>query len=86
MLRFSPHSVQLTLSRIENRVEGPRKGLRKSKLLTTATADRHSKLNSNMDFCYFIGIDIAKDTLDWAVYTQQGMQLNTHTTQHIGRH
>jgi transposase len=33
-----------------------------------------------MDFCYFIGIDIAKDTLDWAVYTQQGLQLNTHTS------
>lgn len=32
-----------------------------------------------MDFYYFIGIDIAKDTLDWAVYTQQGAQLNTHT-------
>jgi transposase len=32
-----------------------------------------------MDFCYFIGIDIAKDTLDWAIYTQQGMQLSTHT-------
>ena len=32
-----------------------------------------------MDFCYFIGIDIAKDTLDWAVFTQQGVQLNTHT-------
>lgn len=31
-----------------------------------------------MDFCYFIGIDIAKDTLDWAVYTQQGVQLSTH--------
>ena len=33
-----------------------------------------------MDFCYFIGIDIAKDTLDWAVYTQQhGILLSTHT-------
>jgi transposase len=32
-----------------------------------------------MDFCYFIGIDIAKDTLDWAVYNQEGMQLNMHT-------
>ena len=32
-----------------------------------------------MDFCYFIGIDIAKDTLDWAAYTQQGLQLSTHT-------
>ena len=32
-----------------------------------------------MDFYYFIGIDIAKDTLDWAVYTPQGAQLNTHT-------
>jgi len=32
-----------------------------------------------MDFCYFVGIDIAKDTLDWAVFTQQGLQLSTHT-------
>ena len=32
-----------------------------------------------MDFCYFIGIDIAKDTLDWAIYTQEGIQLSTHT-------
>ena len=32
-----------------------------------------------MDFCYFIGIDIAKETLDWAVYTKQGVQLTTHT-------
>ena len=32
-----------------------------------------------MDFCYFVGIDIAKDTLDWAVCTQQGAQLSTHT-------
>lgn len=32
-----------------------------------------------MDFCYFIGIDIAKDTLDWAVYSQQGLQLSTHS-------
>ena len=32
-----------------------------------------------MEFCYFIGIDIAKDTLDWAIYTQQGVQLSTHT-------
>jgi transposase len=33
-----------------------------------------------MDFCYFIGIDIAKDTLDWAVYTQQhGTILSSHT-------
>lgn len=32
-----------------------------------------------MDFCYFIGIDIAKDTLDWAVYSQQGIQFSTHT-------
>lgn len=31
-----------------------------------------------MDFCYFIGIDIAKETLDWAVYTQQGIQLSIH--------
>ena len=33
-----------------------------------------------MDFCYFIGIDIAKDTLDWAVYTPQGVQLSPHTS------
>ena len=32
-----------------------------------------------MEFYYFIGIDIAKDTLDWAIYTQQGAQLSTHT-------
>ena len=33
-----------------------------------------------MDFCYFVGIDIAKDTLDWALYTQQhGIRLSTHT-------
>ncbi len=32
-----------------------------------------------MDFCYFIGIDIAKDTLDWAVYhAQQGIVLSVH--------
>jgi transposase len=32
-----------------------------------------------MDFYYFVGIDIAKDTLDWAVYSQQGYLLSTHT-------
>ena len=32
-----------------------------------------------MDFCYFVGIDIAKDTLDWAICTQQGVTFNTHT-------
>jgi transposase len=32
-----------------------------------------------MEFCYFVGIDIAKDTLDWAVCTQQGITFNTHT-------
>lgn len=32
-----------------------------------------------MDFCYFIGIDIAKDTLDWAIYSQQGHLFSTHT-------
>ncbi|QIP13043.1 IS110 family transposase [Spirosoma aureum] len=36
-----------------------------------------------MDFCYFIGIDIAKDTLDWAVWTQQGVVLNTHTANSV---
>lgn len=33
-----------------------------------------------MDFCYFIGIDIAKETLDWALYSQQGLQLSTYTS------
>jgi transposase len=32
-----------------------------------------------MDYFYFVGIDIAKDTLDWAVYTQQGVQLSIPT-------
>lgn len=32
-----------------------------------------------MDFRYFVGIDIAKDTLDWAVYTQGGVQLSVHS-------
>ena len=33
-----------------------------------------------MDFGYFIGIDISKDTLDWAVYTQQqGILLSLQT-------
>ena len=33
-----------------------------------------------MNFCYFVGIDISKDTLDWAVYTQQqGVILNIQT-------
>lgn len=33
-----------------------------------------------MDFCYFVGIDISKDTLDWAVYTpQQGILLSIQT-------
>ena len=31
-----------------------------------------------MDFHYFVGIDIAKDTLDWAVFNQQGVQLRLH--------
>jgi transposase len=32
-----------------------------------------------MDFCYFVGIDIAKDTLDWAVYhSQKGIVLSLH--------
>ena len=70
----SPLCFNLLKTRIDTRVEGPRKGSRKSKLLTTL-----SKLNSNMDFCYFIGIDIAKETLDWAVYNHQGVQLSTHT-------
>ena len=37
-----------------------------------------------MDYCYFVGIDIAKDTLDWAVYTQHGLQLSLHTPNTIG--
>jgi transposase len=33
-----------------------------------------------MDFCHFVGIDISKDTLDWAVYTQQqGVILSIQT-------
>ncbi|GAB3777515.1 hypothetical protein GCM10028818_24790 [Spirosoma horti] len=32
-----------------------------------------------MGFCYFVGINIAKDTLDWAVYTQHGAQYSTYT-------
>lgn len=32
-----------------------------------------------MDFHYYVGIDIAKTTLDWAVYSQQGVLLRTHT-------
>lgn len=59
---------------IEIRVRGPQKGSSKSRMLTN-----HPKLTSNMDFCYFIGIDIAKDSLDWAVYSQEGLQLSTHS-------
>lgn len=33
-----------------------------------------------MDFCYFVGVDISKDTLDWALYTQhQGVVLSIQT-------
>ncbi|WP_106140619.1 IS110 family transposase [Spirosoma oryzae] len=33
-----------------------------------------------MDFYHFVGIDISKDTLDWAVYTQQqGISLSIQT-------
>ena len=80
MLRFRTLSVFPTLARIENWVRGPQKGLSKSKELATL-----SKLISNMDFCYFVGIDISKDTapadrLDWAVYTQQqGILLSIQT-------
>ena len=75
MLRFRTLSVFPTLARIENWVRGPQKGLSKSKELATI-----SKLISNMDFCYFVGIDISKDTLDWAVYTQQqGILLSIQT-------
>ncbi len=38
----------------------------------------YPKLNRHMDFYYFIGIDIAKDTLDWAVCNQHGLQFSTH--------
>lgn len=31
-----------------------------------------------MHFHYFVGIDIAKDTLDWAIFNQQGVQLRLH--------
>ncbi|GAB4054582.1 IS110 family transposase [Spirosoma litoris] len=62
-------------TRIENRVGGPQKGSSKSELLTTP-----SKLISIMDFYHFVGIDISKDTLDWAVYPpQQGILLSIQT-------
>ncbi|WP_245859565.1 IS110 family transposase [Spirosoma aerolatum] len=32
-----------------------------------------------MDFLHYIGIDIAKATLDWAVYNRQGSLLHLHT-------
>ncbi|GAB4003022.1 hypothetical protein GCM10028807_62680 [Spirosoma daeguense] len=32
-----------------------------------------------MDFLHYVGIDIAKTTLDWAVYSQQGSLLDMHT-------
>jgi transposase len=32
-----------------------------------------------MDFHHYIGIDISKATLDWVVYTPQGIQLRTQT-------
>lgn len=32
-----------------------------------------------MDFFHYVGIDIAKATLDWAVYSQQGSLLHIHT-------
>jgi transposase len=32
-----------------------------------------------MDFHHYIGIDIAKDTLDWAAINQQGVLLRIHT-------
>lgn len=79
MLRFRSHSVFLPQTRIENRVRGPLKGSSKSKKLT-----KSSKLNPGMDFHYFIGIDIAKDTLDWAVYKQnEGIILSMHTDNSI---
>ncbi|WP_018622853.1 hypothetical protein [Spirosoma luteum] len=33
-----------------------------------------------MDFLHYVGIDIAKATLDWAVYSQQGSLLHLHTS------
>lgn len=33
-----------------------------------------------MDIQFWIGIDIAKATLDWAVYCQQGIQLRIHSS------
>lgn len=33
-----------------------------------------------MEIRYYIGIDIAKSTLDWAVYTPSGIQLRTQTS------
>lgn len=32
-----------------------------------------------MDFLHYVGIDISKATLDWAVYSQQGSLLHMHT-------
>lgn len=32
-----------------------------------------------MDFHHYVGIDIAKATLDWAVYSHQGALLHLHT-------
>lgn len=37
------------------------------------------KLNCFMDFHHYVGIDIAKATLDWAVYSEQGTQLYFQT-------
>lgn len=31
-----------------------------------------------MDFHHYVGIDIAKDKFDWAVFNQQGVQLRLH--------
>ena len=37
-----------------------------------------------MDFYHFVGIDISKDTLDWAVYTQQqGIILSIQTDNNL---
>lgn len=36
-----------------------------------------------MQFHYYVGIDIAKETLDWAVYSQQGILLRIHSPNSI---
>lgn len=33
-----------------------------------------------MEFKFFVGVDVSKDTLDFAVYTEEKLQLERHTT------